>query len=56
MRNKTLLGVIGIILAILGVTGTIPLALRDKPYIYGLPITIIMIIVGIILIAYAFGD
>ncbi len=55
-KDKTTWGVIGVILLIGGVTGTIPLAIRGQKYLYGLPITGIAVIVGIILIAWAFSD
>lgn len=55
-ENKTLIGVIGVILAILGIIWTIPLSLKGQPYIYGIFITGIMVITGIILIAWAFSD
>ena len=53
-KNRTFWGVLGVILVVMGVTGTIPLAL-NKQYL-GLSITAILVIVGIILIAWAFGD
>ena len=56
MSNKTVWGFIGVILTILGITGTIPLSLKGEHYVYGISITGIMIISGIILIAWAFSD
>jgi len=55
-ENKVVIGVIGILLAVFGITGTIPLALKGSPYIYGLPITGLMVVTGVILIARAFSD
>ena len=54
-KNKTIWGVIGIILTIFGITGTIPILL-NKEYLIGLPITGLSVIVGIILMAWAFSD
>lgn len=54
-RKKSIWGVIGVLLTLFGVTGTIPILL-NKEYIIGLPITAISVIIGIILIAWAFGD
>jgi len=53
--NKTVWGVIGVLLALFGVTGTIPILL-NREYIIGLPITALSVIVGIILMAWAFTD
>ena len=54
-KNKTIWGVIGVISTIFGITGTIPI-LINKEYIIGLPITAISVIIGIILMAWAFSD
>ncbi len=54
-KNKTIWGVIGVILTLFGITGTIPILL-NKEYLIGLPITGIAVIIGIILIAWAFTD
>lgn len=56
MRNKTLIGIIGIILSVIGLFGSFPLALKGNPYAYGLILTGLMVIIGIILIASAFGE
>jgi len=53
-KNKTVWGVIGVILILFGLIGTIPLILNR--YIIGLPITAIIVIVGVILIAWAVSD
>ena len=54
-KNKSVWGVIGVILTIFGVTGSIPI-LINKQYLFGLPITALLVIVGVILIAWAFSD
>ncbi len=54
-KNKTIWGVIGVILTLFGITGTIPILL-NKEYLIGLPITGLSVIVGIILMAWAFSD
>ncbi len=56
IKNKTVIGVIGVIFIIFGIVGTIPLALKGHPYIYGLFITGFLVILGVILIAWAFSD
>lgn len=56
MKNKTLIGVIGIILTVIGLFASFPLASRESPFAYGLIITGLMVIIGIILIASAFGE
>ena len=54
-KNKTVLGVIGVILTLFGAIGTIPVLL-NKDYLLGLPITALSVIGGIILIAWSFSD
>ena len=54
-QNKTVFGVIGLILTLFGITGTIPILL-NKEYLIGLPITGLFVIAGIILMAWAFSD
>ncbi|MEK6855400.1 MAG: hypothetical protein AABX73_04215 [Nanoarchaeota archaeon] len=54
-KNKTIFGVIGVLLTLFGVTGTIPILL-NKEYLIGLPITAISVISGIVLMAWAFSD
>lgn len=49
------MGVIGVILTLFGVTGTIPI-LINREYIFGLPLTALAVIGGIILIAWVFSD
>jgi len=56
MKNKTLIGIIGIILAVIGLFASFPLALKGSSYAYGLILTGAMVIIGIILIASAFGE
>ena len=54
-KNKTVWGVIGVLLTLFGIIGTIPI-LINKEYVAGLPITAISVIIGIILMAWAFSD
>jgi len=54
-KNKTLLGVIGVILSLFGIIGSIPILL-NKEFVYLLPIMAISVIIGIILIAKIFSD
>ncbi len=54
-RNKTLWGVVGVILTLFGIIGTIPILL-NKEYLIGLPVTGLSVIVGVILMAWAFSD
>jgi len=54
-KNKTVWGVIGIILTLFGITASIPILL-NREYLVGLPITGISVIAGIILMAWAFSD
>jgi len=54
-KSKSIWGVLGLILTILGITGTIPILL-NKDYLPGLPITATSVIIGIILMAWTFGD
>jgi len=54
-KNKTIWGVIGVLLTLFGIIGTMPI-LINKEYIAGLPITAISVVVGIILIAWTFSD
>ncbi len=54
-KNRTVWGVIGVILTLFGITGTIPILL-NKEYLIGLPVTGLSVIVGIILMAWAFSD
>ncbi|MAH46535.1 hypothetical protein CMI37_11960 [Candidatus Pacearchaeota archaeon] len=56
IRNKTVIGVIGIILVIFGIIWTIPLALKGVPYVYGLFGTSFLVVLGVILISWAFSD
>ncbi|MEK6873983.1 MAG: hypothetical protein AABW91_03985 [Nanoarchaeota archaeon] len=54
-KNKTIWGVLGVILTLFGITGTIPILL-NREYLIGLPITGLSVVVGIILMAWAFSD
>lgn len=54
-RNKTIFGVIGVLLVLFGITGTIPILL-NKEYATGLLLTVPAVIIGIILMAWAISD
>lgn len=54
-KNRTVWGVIGVLLTIFGITGTIPILLNPE-YLIGLPLTAISVIAGVILVAWAFSD
>ena len=54
-KNRTVWGVIGVILTLFGVIGTIPILL-NREYLIGLPTTGLSVIVGIVLMAWAFSD
>jgi len=54
-KDKTVLGVIGVLLTLFGAIGTIPILL-NKGYIIGLPITGLSVVVGVILMAWAISD
>lgn len=54
-RNKTVWGVIGVILILFGIIGTIPI-LVSKEYTSWLPFTGFAVIIGVVLAAYAFSD
>jgi hypothetical protein len=56
MAGKTLIGVIGTILIILGGIWTIAIGISKPIYITGLFITAFMVILGIILIALAIKE
>lgn len=53
-KNKTPVGVFGVILILIGLLGTIPLSLNKA--LYALSITTAMVIVGVLLVAWAFTD
>lgn len=54
-KNKTVFGVIGVLLTLFGIIGTIPIIL-NRQYIGGLFLTGLSVIVGIILIAWVLSD
>ncbi len=53
-KKRTIWGVIGIILVIMGVTGSIPFAIQRQ--FIGVSVSAVFVIGGVILIAWAFGD
>jgi len=53
-KNKTLIGVVGVLLTIFGIIGTIPVLLNRQYQI--LIITAIAVIVGVVLVALSFSD
>ena len=56
MKNKTFIGVVGVLLVIFGFLMTIPLTIRGGIYNYGLIITLPSIIIGVLLIAWIIGE
>ena len=54
-KNKTIWGVIGVLLTLFGIIGTIPILL-NRDYIAGLIVTGLSVIIGIILLAWVFSD
>ena len=54
-ENRTVWGVVGLILTIFGFLGTITIIV-NREYLFGLPVTAISVIAGIILMAWAFSD
>jgi len=55
-QNKSVMGIVGFILLIFGIIGTIPLAIKGQEYLYGLLITGLLIVIGVILVALSFSD
>ena len=53
-ENKTLIGVIGVLLTIFGIMGTIPV-LQNRQYLI-LILTAIAVIAGVILVAWSVSD
>jgi len=54
-KKKTVWAVVGLILTLFGITGSIP-SLINREYIGFLPATGVAVIIGIILMAWAFSD
>lgn len=54
-KNKTVWGVIGVILTLFGIIWTIPIVL-NREYLLALPLTTLSVIIGVILMAWAFTD
>jgi len=52
--NRTVIGVIGVLLTVFGIIGAIPVLL-NRQYLW-LIITAISVIVGVILVAWSFSD
>ncbi len=52
--NKMVVGVIGVLLTIFGIIGSIPV-LQNRQYIW-LIITAIAVVLGVILVAWSFSD
>ena len=50
-KDKTVIGVVGVLLTIFGIIGTIPV-LQNRQYIW-LTITAIAVIIGVILVAHS---
>ena len=55
-RDKTFLGVLGVIILVFGFIGTIVIGVRGEEFFYGLPITAVAVIIGILLIAWAYTE
>ena len=55
-KNRTFIGVSGVILTVIGFISTVSLGLREKPNLAGLITASLFVIVGILLITYAFSD
>ena len=53
-QRRTVLGVVGVILTVIGLTGAIPLFVKDM--FFGAGIASLFVVIGIILIAVAFSD
>ncbi|MFH1425569.1 MAG: hypothetical protein ABIG28_02450 [archaeon] len=54
-KNKTVWGVVGVVLVLFGFIGTITL-LVNREYVSVLPLTGLSVIVGVTLMAWAFSD
>jgi len=52
--NKTVIGVIGVLLTIFGIIGSIPV-LQNRQYLW-LVITAVAVIIGVVLVAWSFSD
>ena len=52
--NRTVIGVVGVLLSIFGIIGTIPV-LQNRQYFW-LIVTAIAVILGVILVAWSFSD
>ncbi len=53
-KDKTVIGVVGVLSTLFGVIGTIPV-LQNRQYIW-LVITALAVIIGVILVAYSLND
>ncbi len=53
-QNKTVVGVIGVLLTLFGVIGTIPV-LQNKEYLF-LIMTALAVVIGVILVALSLSD
>ncbi|MEA3329506.1 MAG: hypothetical protein U9Q06_02065 [Nanoarchaeota archaeon] len=54
-KNKTVWSVVGILLVLFGITGTIPI-LINKEYFFGLPFTGLSVVVGVVLVAWSLSN
>ena len=54
-KNKTVWGVIGVLLTLFGIMGTIPI-LFNIEYAIWLLVTSVSVVAGVILMAWAFSD
>lgn len=56
LKSNLVTGVIGVIILIFGIIGTLAIAVNGEQYIYGLILTGLAVIIGVILIAIAMSD
>ncbi len=56
VKDSSFWGVLGIIILILGFLGTLVIAIKGSAYAYFLPFTGLAVIIGILLMAWAFKN
>ena len=55
-KNKTVWGVVGLMLILAGAIYTVPFVIKGGAYLYGLPFTTIAVFGGLLLMVWAFSD
>ena len=55
-KNKTFWGVLGVLISIFGVLGTLFIGASGGQYLYGLPITALAVIIGVLLVAWTISN